>query len=120
MAGKLDQTIEILIQVNVAGEKQKGGVAPAAVAHLLEQIDTMIGLRPRGMCAWAPPPMTLRWSGRNFERTAEIFEDLRSKGCGGERFNILSMGMTQDFEVAIECGANMVRVGSAIFAPGGG
>jgi len=50
-----------------------------------------------------------------FERCPELFADIRSAEVGGEQFDILSMGMSNDFEVAIECGANIVRVGSAIF-----
>mgnify|MGYP001469821112 FL=1 len=49
-----------------------------------------------------------------FKRAREIFADVK-KACEPERFDILSMGMTQDYESAIECGANVVRVGSAIF-----
>ena len=52
---------------------------------------------------------------RCFTRCAELFEDMRKKGIGEGKFNILSMGMSGDFETAIECGANMVRVGSAFF-----
>ncbi len=51
------------------------------------------------------------------ERCREIFEDIRLTAAGTDRFDILSMGMSGDYEVAIECGANMVRVGSAIFGP---
>jgi PLP dependent protein len=47
-----------------------------------------------------------------------LFEEIRAAGVAGERFDILSMGMSNDFEVAIECGSNMVRVGSAIFGAG--
>ncbi len=52
-----------------------------------------------------------------FLRCAELLEDIQSAGLGGDQFKILSMGMSNDFEVAIECGANIVRVGSAIFGP---
>ena len=50
-----------------------------------------------------------------FERAAELFDEIQRAGLGTDRFNVLSMGMTNDFEVAIECGANVVRVGTAIF-----
>jgi pyridoxal phosphate enzyme (YggS family) len=112
---RLDEPVEVLVQVNVSGERQKYGVAPAAAAHLLEQIDTMIGIRARGLMCMAPmaeDPQTLR---PVFERARELFEEIRRSGAAGERFDLLSMGMSSDFEVAIECGANLVRVGSAIF-----
>jgi uncharacterized pyridoxal phosphate-containing UPF0001 family protein len=50
-----------------------------------------------------------------FQRCGELFEDIRKTDCATDRFDILSMGMSNDYEVAIECGANVVRVGSAIF-----
>jgi len=111
---KLDEPVEILIQINVSGEKQKFGIAPAATRHLLEQIDTMLNIRARGLMCMAPltdDPGTVR---PVFERAAELFKEIR-KERKNERFDILSMGMTNDFEVAIESGANMVRIGSAIF-----
>ena len=52
---------------------------------------------------------------RTFTRCKEIFDEIRAIGSGGERFDLLSMGMSGDYEVGIECGSNMVRVGSAIF-----
>jgi pyridoxal phosphate enzyme (YggS family) len=114
-AAVLDKPCEVLIQVNVAGEKQKSGIAPAATRHLIEQVDTMFNVRVRGLMCMAPvveDPALVR---PVFENARELFEDVRSSGVIGERFNILSMGMTDDFEVAIECGANVVRVGRAIF-----
>ena len=117
IAMRLDQVVEVLIQVNISGERTKTGIAPAATRHLLDQVDTMINIRPRGLMAMAPlveDPVDARpW----FERARELFDDVRRSGAGGERFEILSMGMSNDFEVAIECGANVVRVGSAIFGP---
>jgi hypothetical protein len=50
-----------------------------------------------------------------FERCRELFQDIRSAGVGGDAFDLLSMGMSNDFEVAIECGSNMVRIGGALF-----
>ena len=50
-----------------------------------------------------------------FERARELFDDIRHEGVGTDRFNILSMGMSADFEIAVECGANVVRVGTSIF-----
>lgn len=110
-----EEPVEVLVQVNVAREKSKFGVAPPAARHLVEQIDTMLGLRPRGLMCMAPHAEDPEAARPVFERAAELFEEIRKAGVGGERFNILSMGMSHDFEVAVECGANVVRVGSAIF-----
>lgn len=106
--------VEVLVQVNMLGDRDKHGIAPAAITHLIEQMSTMPDVRVRGLMCMGPrsdDPQTLR---PVFERAHELFEEV-CKECSAERFDVLSMGMTQDYEVAIECGANVVRVGSAIF-----
>jgi hypothetical protein len=105
---------DVLVQVNISNEKDKYGVAPAAAEHLVEQMLSMPDVRVRGlmfMGAKSDDPEVIR---PIFERAREIFADVQ-KSCEPERFDILSMGMTQDYEIAIECGANVVRVGSGIF-----
>ncbi len=116
-AARYEDPVEVLIQVNTSGEKEKFGVAPAAAVHLIEQIDTMMNLRPRGLMSIARQVEDPQEARLDFERCADLFEDIRREGAGGEQFDILSMGMSNDFEVAIECGANIVRIGSAIFGP---
>lgn len=115
VAFKRDEPVEVLVQVNCSGEKTKHGCAVAAAAHLCEQIDTMIHLRVRGLMTMAPYSTNPEDSRLTFERCREVFEDIRRRGVGGDALNILSMGMSGDFEVAIECGANLVRIGSGIF-----
>ncbi len=112
---KRETPADVLLQVNTSGERGKGGCAVAAALHLAEQIDTMIQVRLRGLMAMAPystNPDDSRWT---FARTRELFLEIRDAGIAQGDFNILSMGMSSDFEVAIEEGANLVRVGSAIF-----
>lgn len=115
IAFKRDEPVEVLVQVNCSGERNKHGCAVAAAAHLCEQIDTMIHLRVRGLMTMAPYSENPEDSRYTFERCREVFDDIRARSIGGDAFNILSMGMTGDFEVGIECGANLVRIGSAIF-----
>jgi len=133
-AGRRDESLEILIQVNTSGEKSKHGVAPAAVRHLIEQIDTMVNLKVRGLMTMAPlpaaspapapgctpapgrsPGCTPEDARPTFQRCRELFDDICKSSVADDAFNLLSMGMSGDFEVAIECGANVVRVGTAIF-----
>ena len=116
-SSRRDEPVEVLVQVNTSREKSKSGVAPAAAQHLIEQIDTMVNLRPRGLMCMAPLVEDPELARPTFERLQELFEDIRTAGAGGEHFDILSMGMSNDFEVAIECGANLVRVGTAVFGP---
>ncbi len=117
-ASKLTEPVEVLVEVNTSGEKSKHGVAPAAARHLVEQIDTMMNLRPRGLMCIAPFVEDPQETRQPFQLCREYFEDIRRSGLGGERFDILSMGMSNDFEVAIDCGANVVRIGTAIFGQG--
>ncbi|MFW5653183.1 MAG: YggS family pyridoxal phosphate-dependent enzyme [Planctomycetota bacterium] len=110
-----DRTIDVLLQINCSQEKSKYGVALPAARHLAELIDTMVFLRLRGVMTMAPYTDDQTVVRGTFERCRDVYEDIRKAGIGGSNFNILSMGMSNDFETAIECGANMVRVGSAIF-----
>jgi pyridoxal phosphate enzyme (YggS family) len=114
-AARLGEPIEVLIQVNASGERHRPGVAPAATRHLVEQIETMFNLRIRGLMCGAPPGADPDQARAVFQRCHELFLDTRRSGLGAERFDILSMGTSDDFELAIECGANIVRVGRAIF-----
>ncbi len=115
LAARTEQVVDILIQVTTAGEENKYGIVPPAVVHLAEQIHTMLHLRLRGLMTMAPYSDNPENARPIFARTAEIFADLRSQSFTGVECNILSMGMTGDFEVAIEQGANLVRIGRAIF-----
>ncbi len=113
--GRDDRQVEVLLEVNVGGEASKNGIAPPATQHLAEQIEGMLNLRLRGLMVMAPQTDDADEIRRVFARSAELFEDVRSSGACGRTFNILSMGMTNDFEIAVEEGANVVRVGRAIF-----
>lgn len=115
VANKLDRVIDVLVQVNVSGEESKAGLPIAALGAIAEQIDTMINVRVRGLMTMAPITDDPEKSRTHFSRCREIYDDLIKAGVGEDHFNLLSMGMSGDFEVAIEEGANLVRVGTAIF-----
>jgi len=108
---------EVLIQVNTSGERGKYGIAPAAVTHLIDQMDTMMNITVRGLMSMAPLAEDPEMVRGVFQRTRELFEELKSSSMTGDCFDILSMGMSNDYEIAVECGANVVRVGTAIFGP---
>jgi len=108
-------SIDILLQVNVTGESQKSGIDPRDAPAILREIAGMPGLRVVGLMTIAPQsddPETVR---PVFRRLRELRDEVRTSGIVGREFVHLSMGMTDDFEVAIEEGATMVRVGRAIF-----
>jgi pyridoxal phosphate enzyme (YggS family) len=104
-----DRVLDVLLQVNLGDEPQKGGVAPAEVKRLSEAVVGLPGLRLRGLMAIPPVAPSPEQTRPHFRRLRELRDEL-----GLEH---LSMGMSADFEVAIEEGATMVRVGTAIFGP---
>lgn len=122
IALRKDRVIEVLIQVNCSGEEQKYGCPIPAAIPLAEQIGTMINVKVRGLMTMAAHSDNPEDSRATFGRCRELFEELRTSGVVEGPVNILSMGMTGDFEVAIEEGANCVRIGSALFGdpPAGG
>lgn len=111
-AARSGKQLPILLQVNVAGEEQKHGFEPEAIAAALEVLRECENLLIEGLMTMAPFVMRA-------EEARPVFAGLRKlrDGLTGTYPNLmhLSMGMTQDFEVAIEEGATMVRVGSALF-----
>ncbi|MDG1978936.1 MAG: YggS family pyridoxal phosphate-dependent enzyme [Phycisphaerales bacterium] len=112
-SAKRDRITEVLIEVNF-GEEQKGGIAAPAVRHLVDQMGSMLNVRVRGLMCMAPNTEDEALIRNTFERCHEIFEDVRKFIRESDRIDVLSMGMSNDFEMAIECGANLVRVGNAI------
>ena len=115
-AGKLKIVPDVLLQVNCSGEPQKYGVPVGAAIHLAEQIITMPNLRLVGLMTMAPLTKNKDVVRSCFRRGREIFEELCAERQTGRHFTKLSMGMSSDYEIAIEEGANILRIGSAIFA----
>ena len=115
IALRKDRVIEVLLQVNCSGEEQKFGCPIPAAIPLAEQIGTMINVRVRGLMTMAAHSENPEDARATFSRCRELFEELRTSGVVEGPVNILSMGMTGDFEVAIEEGENCVRIGSAFF-----
>jgi pyridoxal phosphate enzyme (YggS family) len=112
---KMDRNIDVLVEINASGEKSKFGVAVGAVNYLVEQVVTLPGLTVVGLMTMAPlvdDPEKIR---PIFVRVREIFEELAGTKLVGPRFRELSMGMSQDYAVAIEEGATIVRIGTALF-----
>ena len=113
---KLGIHTNILLQINCSDEPQKYGAPVGAALHLAEQFVTMPNLRLVGLMTMAPLTMDKDRVRASFARAKEIFEEIRSEGICGSKFKHLSMGMSQDFQIAIEEGATMLRLGSAIFS----
>ena len=114
-AAKKGKTAEILIQVNVAHEDTKFGLDPQGVMDLTDQICRLPHVRIRGLMTSAPYVSDPEENRGYFRALHQLFIDIRSKNIDNVSMDILSMGMTNDFEVAVEEGATMIRVGTAIF-----
>ena len=112
---KLGIHTDILLQINCSGEPQKYGAPVGAAVHLAEQFTTMGNLRLVGLMTMAPLTMDKNRVRASFARARDIFEEIRGESFAGAKFKHLSMGMSQDFQIAIEEGATMLRIGSAIF-----
>ncbi|MBW2133771.1 MAG: YggS family pyridoxal phosphate-dependent enzyme [Deltaproteobacteria bacterium] len=113
-AQKLGKVQEILIEVNLAGEASKAGVAPEDAAFLLETVLSLPHLRVRGLMTmppWFNDPQAVR---PYFKQLREL-RDRLNRSFPEIKLTELSMGMSGDFEAAIEEGATLVRIGTAIF-----
>lgn len=115
-AAAAERPVSVLLQVNCSGEARKSGVAVGATSCLAEQIATLSHVRLIGLMTMAPLTDNPEDARPTFVRLREIFEDMRAEGLGGKDFQHLSMGMSQDYAVAVEEGATLLRIGSAIFS----
>ena len=116
VAAKLDHHPNILLQINCSEEPQKYGAPVGAAVHLAEQIASMPNLRLVGLMTMGPLTMNKDVVRACFVRCRELFEEIRSERIAGSKFKHLSMGMSQDYEIAVEEGATLLRIGSAIFS----
>jgi len=115
-AEKLRLQPKILLQVNTSEEPQKYGVPVGAATHLAEQIETMPNIRLIGLMTMAPLTRNKDLIHACFARAHELFLELKGEKIVSPSFSELSMGMSSDYEIAIEHGATILRIGSAIFA----
>jgi PLP dependent protein len=114
-AEQLDVVRDVLLEVNCAEESQKHGCAIGAAIHLAELMTTLRNVRLRGLMTMAPLTDDAGSVRHAFGRLRELFEEMRSDKIGGDDLRELSMGMSGDFGLAIEEGATIVRVGTALF-----
>jgi len=115
-AVKLNITSQVLLQVNTSEEPQKFGVAVGAAPHLAEQIETLPNLKLVGLMTMAPLTHNKDVIRGCFVRARELFIEMRGEKVVSRQFNELSMGMSSDYEIAVEEGATILRIGSAIFS----
>lgn len=111
----LDKVMSVLIEVNSGEEAQKAGVAPEDLRSLAENVSKLKNIRVEGLMTMGPFSGNPEDARPYFRRTREVFEAIRSEGIAGVEMSSLSMGMTNSYKVAIEEGANIIRIGTKIF-----
>lgn len=114
-AAKRDLTADILLEVNVAREESKFGLMLEEVIPLLEEVKNLPHIRVRGLMTIAPNVENPEENRKHFKKLYQLYVDIKSKNIDNGTMSVLSMGMTGDFEVAVEEGATMIRVGTGIF-----
>lgn len=118
-AGLIGRKINILIEVNVSGEKTKDGIPADEAINLIKNISPSENLSVRGLMTMAPFLANPEDARPYFSALRNLRDDIIREGITGIHMEELSMGMTDDFEVAIEEGATIVRIGRAIFGKRG-
>lgn len=112
---KISRIMPVLIQVNIAKEETKSGIFEEDIMTFTEEISKLPNLEVQGLMAIAPlvdNPESIR---PIFRKMKYYFEQFKKQSIPNVKMNYLSMGMSNDFEIAIEEGANIVRIGTAIF-----
>jgi len=111
-AVRVGKTLPVLVQVNIGREERKGGVLPEDVAAFVGQLRSLSHLSVQGLMAIPPEPTRPEDSRPHFRALRRLFDALRAEGSP---LDTLSMGMSADWEVAVEEGATMIRLGTALF-----
>ncbi len=114
-AAKIGKKMNILVQVNVSGEESKFGISPQEVDEFVEEASKYGNISVKGMMTIAPYAENPEAVRDVFRKLYSIYIDIKKKKLDNVSMEYLSMGMSNDFEVAIEEGANIVRVGTGVF-----
>lgn len=119
LSEKAGLRMDVLAEVNIGREENKGGVDPDALVEFIDEIRLLPGLRVRGLMAIPPICSEKSEIYRYFSSMRQYYVDIKGKSMDNVDMDCLSMGMSSDFREAVECGATMVRVGSSLFGARG-
>ena len=108
-------TSDVLIEVNIAGEESKSGIEPEQLPEMLAKMAEIDNIFVRGLMTLGPVSENAQKKSEIFDKMQKLFIDNSVKKVDNISMYILSMGMSSDFDLAVEHGANMIRVGSALF-----
>ena len=106
---------EILLEINIAGETSKHGIAPEDLEQLVRKLADFSHIKIRGLMTVAPYTEIAEENRPYFQKMKQLMVDINSKNIDNVYMDMLSMGMTGDYEIAVEEGATLVRVGTGIF-----
>lgn len=112
---KFNKTMEILVEVNIGDEESKSGFQADEVEAAIAKMAEMPNIYVKGLMSIPPICENSQKSRQYFEKLSKLFIDIRGKNMDNVDIVYLSMGMSGDFEEAIECGSNIVRIGTALF-----
>lgn len=115
-AGLMDVEVQALVQINISGEIQKAGIKPKEINDFLLSLEKLKHIKVRGFMTMAPLFDDPEKTRPIFRELKKIYDFYLNNGPSNLNLKYLSMGMSQDYQVAVEEGANIVRIGSAIFA----
>lgn len=112
---KLGITTDVLVEINIGNEITKSGIEVEQLDMILEEISKIDAINVKGLMTLGPLGAENNKKIEIFEKMHKLFVDNRTKNCDNISMDILSMGMSDDFDLAVEYGSNMVRVGTALF-----
>lgn len=114
-ASAIGKVMPVLVEINIGREPEKGGILPEDAESFIREAAKFGGIRISGLMTMAPAGSTDSEYGQYFSEVRELRDRIRDLNIEGASMDVLSMGMSESYEVAARCGASLVRVGSALF-----
>lgn len=114
-AQKRGIVMDVLLEINIGGEESKSGFSPEDAEKAVREIAKLDGIRVKGLMTIPPATDLPEESRKYFREMYKLFIDIRGKNIDNSSMSVLSMGMSNDFDIAVEEGANLVRVGTSLF-----
>ncbi len=108
-------TMDVLLEVNIGGEESKSGFTPEEVEKAVEEVAKLPAIRVKGLMAIPPAADLPEESRKYFRKMYKLFIDIQGKTIDNSNMSVLSMGMSNDFDIAAQEGATLVRVGTSLF-----
>ena len=114
-AQKCGIIMDVLLEINIGGEESKSGFSPEDAEKAVGEVAKLDGIRVKGLMSIPPATDLPEESRKYFREMYKLFIDIRGKNIDNSNISVLSMGMSNDFDIAVEEGANLVRVGTSLF-----